>query len=68
MRKYIILNKARQMLALVKCTCHFVFEPRKRRFIYPLALIRILFEHCSQTWRPDRNYDEKKFDALKNKR
>ena len=62
----LILNKAHQMLGLVKRTCHFVLDPRKRRSIY-LTLIRSLFEHCSQIWRPVKNCDEIKFEALQKK-
>ena len=62
----IILNKAHQMIGLVKRTCHFVLDPRKRRSIY-LTLIRSLFEHCSQIWRPVKNCDEIKFEALQKK-
>ena len=36
------------------------------RSIY-LTLIRSLFEHCSQIWRPVKNCDEIKFEALQKK-
>ena len=62
----LILNKAHQMLGLVKRPCHFVLDPRKRRSIY-ITLIRSLFEHCSQIWRPVKNCDEIKFEALQKK-
>ena len=62
----LILNKAHQMLGLVKRTCHFLLDPKKRRSIY-LTLIRSLFEHCSQIWRPVKNCDEIKFEALQKK-
>ena len=62
----LILNKAHQMLGLVKRTCHFLLDPRKCRSIY-LTLIRSLFEHCLQIWRPVKNCDKIKFEALQKK-
>ena len=46
-----IINKASQMLGLLKRTCHFVVSNHRKRTIY-LAMVRSQFEHCSQIWRP----------------
>ena len=46
-----IINKASQMLGLLKRTCHFVVSNHRKRTLY-LAMVRSQFEHCSQIWRP----------------
>ena len=46
-----LLLKANQQFGLVKRTCNFVMDVRRRRVLY-LTLIRSQFEHCSQIWRP----------------
>ena len=46
-----LLLKANQQFGLVKRTCNFVTDVRRRRVLY-LTLVRSQFEHCSQIWRP----------------
>ena len=46
-----ILNKALTQFNLLRRTCHFANNSSKRRTLY-LTLIRSLFNHCSQIWRP----------------
>ena len=46
-----ILNKAVTQFNLLRRTCHFVNNVRKRRTLY-ISLIRSLFNHCPQVWRP----------------
>ena len=47
-----ILNKAITQFNLLRRTCHFVNNSSKRLTLY-LTLIRSLFNHASQTWRPN---------------
>ena len=46
-----ILNKAVTQFNLLRRTCHFVNNVRKRRTLY-ISLIRSLFNHCRQVWSP----------------
>ena len=46
-----LLLKANQQLGLVRRTCNFVMDVRRRRVLY-LTLVRSQFEHCSPIWRP----------------
>ena len=46
-----LLLKANQQFGLLKRTCNFVTDVRRRRVLY-LTLVRSQFEHCSQIWRP----------------
>ena len=60
------LNKAHQMLGIIKRTCHFIMDRRKRRLLY-LSLVRSQFEYFSDIWRP---YTETKilmFEKLQKK-
>ena len=47
----IILAKANQKYGLLKRTCHFVSDTRRRRVLY-FTLVRSQFNHCSTAWRP----------------
>ena len=47
----IILTKANQKYGLLKRTCHFVSDTKRRRVLY-LTLARSQFNHCSTIWRP----------------
>ena len=47
-----ILSKAITQFNLLRRTCHFVNNSSKRRTLY-LTLIRSLFNHASQFWRPN---------------
>ena len=49
-----ILSKAKQKFGILKRTCHFVRDAKRRRVLY-LTLVRSLFEHCSPIWRPCRD-------------
>ena len=46
-----LLLKANQQLGLVRRTCNFLMDVRRRRVLY-LILVRSQFEHCSPIWRP----------------
>jgi ribonuclease P/MRP protein subunit RPP40 len=46
-----LLSKAKQMLGLVRRSCYFVSDVKRRRCLY-LSLVRSQFEHCSPVWRP----------------
>ena len=58
-----ILSKANQQFGLLKRTCSFVHDERRRRALY-LALVRSQFEHCSQIWRPFTKTQLDKMDAF----
>ena len=46
-----ILNKAGTQFNILRRTCHFDNNKRKRRTLY-ISLIRSIFSHCSQIWSP----------------
>ena len=46
-----LISKANSRLGLLKRTCHFSNDKRQKRAFY-LAMVRSIFEHCSQVWSP----------------
>ena len=56
-----ILAKASQKLGLVKRNCSITLCPKSRKTLY-LTLVRSLFEHCSQVWRPMKSTHILKFE------
>ena len=44
-----LVSKANQRLGLLKRSCSFTKNPKKRRTLY-LAMVRSIFEHCSPIW------------------
>ncbi len=58
-----LYNKANQKFGMLKRTCHFVNDPKKRRALY-LTLVRSLFEHCPSVWRPSSNTIVEKLESL----
>ena len=46
-----LISKANSRLGLLKRTCHFSNDKRQKRSFY-LAMVRSIFEHCSQVWSP----------------
>ena len=46
-----ILSKAITQFNLLRRTCHYVNNTKKRRTLY-ITLIRSLFNHCSHIWKP----------------
>ena len=46
-----ILNKAITQFNMLRRTCHYVNNSKKRRTLY-LTLVKSLFNHCSQIWCP----------------
>ena len=46
-----IINKATTQFNLLRRTCHFIGNTKKRRTLY-LTLVRSLFNHFSHIWRP----------------
>ncbi len=61
-----LLLKASQQFGLVKRTCHFVKDIKRRRALY-LAMVRSQFEHCSQVWRPNTKNMIDKFENFQKK-
>ena len=47
-----LISKASQQFGMVRRTCHFVKDVKRRRVLY-LTLVRSQFEHCSPVWRPN---------------
>ena len=58
-----IINKASQMLGLIKRTCHFVFNSIRKRTLY-MAMVRSQFEHCTSIWRPVSETELQKFESI----
>ena len=46
-----IINKATVQFNLLRRTCHYVHNTKKRRTLY-LTLVRSIFNHCSHIWKP----------------
>ena len=61
-----LLLKANQQFGLLKRTCNFVTDVRRRRVLY-LTLVRSQFEHCSQIWRPYHETMILKFESFQKK-
>ena len=61
-----LISKASQQFGLVKRTCNFVNDIRRRRVLY-LTLIRSQFEHCSPIWRPCYETMLEKFENFQKK-
>ena len=49
-RQDYIINKATIQFNLLRITCHYIHNTKKRRTLY-LNLVRSLFNHCSHIWR-----------------
>ena len=58
-----ILSKAKQQLGMVRRTCYFVNDIKRRRALY-LSLVRSQFEHCTPIWRPTGKTMLQKFESL----
>ena len=58
-----ILAKASQKLGLIKRNCSITKCKKARKTLY-LSLVRSLFEHCSQVWRPTTATQIQKFERL----
>ncbi len=61
-----LLSKANQQYGLVKRTCNFVRDMKRRRALY-LSLIRSQFEHCSPIWRPCNHTLIERFENFQKK-
>ena len=61
-----LLSKANQQFGLLRRTCHFVQDIKRRRALY-LKLVRSQFEHCSPIWRPFGKTNIEKFDSFQKK-
>ena len=61
-----LLSKANQQYGLVKRTCQFVNDIKRRRVLY-LTLVRSYFEHCSPVWRSGGESMMKKFEKFQKK-
>ena len=62
----IILTKANQKYGLLKRTCHFVNDIKRRRVLY-ITLARSQFNHCSTIWRPNNKTLLDKFENFQKK-
>ena len=58
-----LYSKANQKFGMLKRTCHFVKDTKKRRALY-LTLVRSLFEHCPMVWRPASKSTVEKLESL----
>ena len=58
-----LLNSARSRLGLTKRTCHFIKNRRQRLILYK-AMVRSLFQHCAEVWRPALPTALGKFEAV----
>ena len=61
-----LISKANQQFGLLRRTCHFVQDSKRRRALY-LTLVRSQFEHCSPVWRPSGKTNLEKFDSFQKK-
>ena len=61
-----LLTKASQQFGLLKRTCHFVQDLKRKRALY-LTLVRSQFEHCSPVWRPCNKTAITKFENFQKK-
>ena len=61
-----LFSKANQQFGLLKRTCHFVKDIKRKRALY-LTLVRSQFEHCSPVWRPSNKTSLEKFDNFQKK-
>jgi hypothetical protein len=59
----LLYSKANQKLGLLRRTCHFVQNIRKKRALY-LSLVRSLFEHCPIIWRPSATSTIDKLETI----
>ena len=62
----LLLSKANQKFGLLKRTCHFVKDIKRRRVLY-LAIVRSQFEHCSPVWHPNGSTMLAKFENFQKK-
>ena len=58
-----IISKTKQQLGMVRRTCYFVNDIKRRRALY-LSLVRSQLEHCSPIWRPTSLTMLQKFESL----
>ena len=62
----LILSKANQKYGMLKRTCHFVNDTKRRCILY-LTIVRSQFEHCSPVWRPTGKTQLTKFENFQKK-
>ena len=60
------LTSANQKFGILKRTCSFVKDQKRRRVLY-LSLVRSQFEHCSPVWRPSSATMRDKFENFQKK-
>ena len=61
-----LISKANQQFGILKRTCHFINDIKRRRALY-LALVRSQFEHCSPVWQPNGSTMITKFENFQKK-
>ena len=59
-----LLSKSSQRLGLVKRTCAGVVQSQLKRKTLFVSLVRSLYEHCSQVWRPLSETSIDKFEKM----
>ena len=59
----LLVQQANCKLGLLRRTCHFTTDKKQKRTFY-LALVRSLFEHCSQLWSPQYPSHILKFESI----
>ena len=58
-----LIRSASSRLGLTKRTCHFV-KNRRQRLTFYKTMVRSMFQHCSEVWRPSTKVALSKFEAL----
>ena len=58
-----LISSARSRLGLTKRTCHFIKNRRQRLIMYK-TMVRSLFQHCAEIWRPSTKVALSKFEAV----
>ena len=59
-----LISKANQKYGLLRRTCHFVSDIKRKRILY-LTLVRSQFEHCSQILCPNNKTLIEKFKKFR---
>ena len=58
-----LLSRANRQLGLLRRTCYFIIDSKRRRALY-LSLVRSIFEHCCQVWAPQARKSKDALEAL----
>ena len=58
-----LISSARSRLGLTKRTCHFIKNRRQRLILYK-TMVRSMFQHCAEIWRPSTKVALSKFEPV----